>query len=104
MNGFVVKTEHLSKLATTQDQTADELAAATAAASNLSTQVWVSHGVTSGFSNVAFTKAEAARRAAGEAMKEASSSLAGKLRTASDVYQSTDEQAGKNIDKQVVER
>ena len=102
---LVVQTEHLGKLATVQDETANnQTTSATAAADNLSTAVWVSHGIVSLASNMAFTKAAAARRAAGEAAKKASTGLAGKLRIASTVYQGADELAAKNIAKQVVER
>ena len=59
--------------------------------------LWVSHGVICWASNVAIADAEAARRAAGEAMKAASTSLAGKLRTASTLYQSTDERGGREL-------
>jgi hypothetical protein len=104
MANLAVTPQALGKLATTQDQAANQAGTAAAAASNLEVQVWVSHGIVSGFSNVAFTKAEAARRAVGEAMKNSSTELAEKLRNAKAVYQSTDESTSQNLDKQVVDR
>jgi hypothetical protein len=99
---LVVIPGHLDKLATTQGQASSMAGSAATAASNIKTEVWVTHGVVCGASNVAFTNAEAARRAAGEAMKTVSTGLAVKLRAADDAYQSTDTQAGENIDKQLL--
>jgi len=103
MEKLVVSTDYLNQLATTQDVAATKEETAATAASNISTSLWVSHGVVCGASNVAVTKAEDARRKAGEAMKKASTDLAEKLRTASSVYDSTDTQSGDNLDKQVLD-
>ncbi|KKC02630.1 ESX-1 secretion-associated protein [Mycobacterium nebraskense] len=103
MADVAVTPEHLANLATAQDQASTQAGTAASAASNLEVAVWVSHGVVSGASNVAFTKAAAARQKTGEAMSAASTELAEKLRTAKAVYETTDEQSGKNLDKQVLE-
>ena len=99
---LAVTTGYLANLETTQDEAADKAGSAAMVASNLKSELWVSHGVISGASNVAFTNAEAARRAAGEAMKKASTDLAVKLRAARDAYGRTDEQAGQHIDQQLL--
>jgi hypothetical protein len=104
MRDLVVIPEYLKKLATIQDQAADKQGAAAKAASNLSGAVWVSHGVASAPSNMSLTTAEAARRAAGEAMKKASADLAVKLRTAGTSYESVDTQLGHDLDKQLLDR
>ncbi|OMC15306.1 MULTISPECIES: ESX-1 secretion-associated protein [unclassified Mycobacterium] len=103
MADVVVTPEHLDTLATTQDKASTQAASAASAASDLEVQVWVTHGVASGASNVAFTKAASARQAAGEAMSKGSTELAKKLRTAKNVYQSTDDESGKNLNKQVLD-
>ncbi|OBH39605.1 hypothetical protein A5692_00535 [Mycobacterium sp. E342] len=104
MADVTVTPGHLEELATTQDQASTQAGTAASAASGLETAVWVTHGVVSWYSNLAFTKAAEARKSTGEAMSKASTELAEKLRTAKKVYASTDEQAGKNIDKQVLDR
>jgi len=104
MENLVVNPEHLKGLATTQEVAATKEGAAATAASGIETAVWVTHGVVCGASNVAFTKAEAARRSAGDAMKKTSTNLAEKLRVASTAYESTDQQTGGQIDKQVLDR
>ena len=103
MDELVVDPDYVKQLATTQDEAATKEEAAAGAASNISTSLWVSHGVVCGASNVAVTNAEAARRAAGTALKQASNDLAEKLRVASEAYVNTDEETGEGIDKQVVD-
>jgi uncharacterized protein YukE len=98
---LTVTPEYLDALAAKQDQAADTAGSAAAAAAHLKTQVWVTHGVACGASNVGFSDAEAARRKAGQAMKQASTSLAAKLRSAANGYTSTDEQTTTAIDRQV---
>jgi hypothetical protein len=104
MADLEVTPEYLSKLATTHDAAASTAESAANAAASLTSDVWVSHGVASGASNVAFAKAEFARRGAGEAMKGSSTDLSAKLRAADDAYAGTDEQAGDNLDNQVLDR
>jgi hypothetical protein len=104
MADVTVTPEHLDKLATAQDQAATQAGTAASAAAGLEVDCWVSHGVVSGASNVAFTKAAEARKSTGEAMSKASTELAAKLRTAKKVYNTTDDQAGKNLDKQMLDR
>ena len=75
MADVAVTPEHLNKLATAQEQASTQAGTAASAAANLEVAVWVSHGVVSGASNVAFTKAAAARQKTGQAMSTASTSL-----------------------------
>ncbi|BBY03369.1 ESX-1 secretion-associated protein [Mycobacterium seoulense] len=103
MADVTVTPVHLEQLATTQDQASTQAGTAASAASGLEVDVWVTHGVVSWYSNLAFTKAADARKSTGDAMSKASTELADKLRTAKRVYASADEQAGKNIDKQVLD-
>ncbi|MBY0441963.1 MAG: ESX-1 secretion-associated protein [Mycobacteriaceae bacterium] len=96
-----ITTEHLNQLADKQDQAAAGSGEAAMTASDMKTNLWVSHGVASGPSNDAFTKAERARRHAGIALQNASAALAEKLRTAAAAYTSTDQQTSDNINKQL---
>lgn len=104
MADVVVTPEHLAKLATNQDQASTDAASAASAADNLEVATWVSHGVVSAASNLAFTAAADARKSTAEAMSAASKQLGEKLRTAKNVYATTDDQSSKNIDKQVLDR
>lgn len=104
MANVAVTPAHLDKLATAQDQASTQAGTAASAASSLEVDVWVSHGVVSWYSNLAFTKAADARKSTGDAMGKASTELADKLRTAKKVYEKTDDQAGENIDQQVLDR
>jgi len=103
MANLVVDPDYVKKLATTQDEAATKEGSAAGAAANLETALWVTHGVASAFSNVAMTSAENARRKAGEALQQASTDLAEKLRVASTAYVATDEETSATIDKQVVD-
>ena len=96
-----ITTEHLKQLADKQDQAAAGSGAAATTASNLKTDVWVTHGVASGPSNAAFTKAANARQDAGLALQKASAMLAEKLRAAATAYDSTDDQTSANLNKQL---
>ncbi|SOX53208.1 ESX-1 secretion-associated protein [Mycobacterium ahvazicum] len=104
MTDLAVTPEHLDNLATKQDQASTQAKTAGSAGSNVEVAVWVTHGVISGTSNVAFTKAAAARKKTADAMSKASTGLAGKLRTAKAVYGSADDEAGKSIDRQLLDR
>ncbi|MGD1344831.1 ESX-1 secretion-associated protein [Mycobacterium seoulense] len=104
MADVAVTPEHLDKLAITQEQASSQAGTAASAASGLETDVWVTHGVVCAASNLAFTNAANARKSTGDAMSRASTQLADKLRTAKSVYASTDEQSGKNIAQQVLDR
>ncbi|BBY21414.1 type VII secretion target [Mycobacterium stomatepiae] len=104
MADLTVTPEHLDKLATSQTQAASQATTASSAGSNVEVATWVTHGIISGASNVAFTKAAAARKKTADAMSKASTELAGKLRTAKAVYGSADDEAGKNIDRQLLDR
>lgn len=97
-----VETAHLSTLAAKQDNAATKEDSATAAATNIGSALWVSHGVVCGASNTAVSEAEEARRAAGEAMQKTSASLSERLRTARSLYESTDENSAESIAKQAV--
>ncbi|KAA1239356.1 ESX-1 secretion-associated protein, partial [Mycobacterium simiae] len=82
MADLVVTPENLARMATLQEQASAQAQTAAGAASNVEAGVWVTHGVASAFSNIAFTKAVAARASTGFAMKNSSAELAAKLRTA----------------------
>jgi hypothetical protein len=101
MTDLAVTPEHLDSLAKKQDQAASQATTAASAGANVEAATWVSHGIISGASNMAFTKAAAARKKTADAMSTASTGLAGKLRTAKAVYGSADDAAGKSIDKQL---
>jgi hypothetical protein len=104
MFDLALTASYLDGLSENQDDAANTAGSAARTASGIETSVWVTHGVVSGASNIAFAEAEAARRAAGGAMKKFSADLAVKLRTADEAYQRTDEQAGNNIDRQMPPR
>lgn len=96
-----ITTEHLKQLADKQDEAAAGAGSAAKATSGTEQKVWVSHGIASGASNDAFTKAEKARRHAAERLQRASVDLAAKLRAAAEAYDDTDRQTSENIAKQV---
>ncbi|WAC89805.1 type VII secretion target [Mycobacterium sp. Aquia_213] len=104
MADLAVTPEHLDTLATKQDQAATQATTPASAGANVEVATWVTHGVVSGVSNVAFTKAAAARKKTADAMSQASTKLAGKLRTAKAVYGSADGEASENIDRQLLDR
>jgi Excreted virulence factor EspC, type VII ESX diderm len=104
MSDLTVTPDYLDNLATIQDQTADKTGSAATVASGIATDLWVTHGVISGKSNVELISAEAARRSVVEAMQKVSVDLATKLRAAGDAYVGTDGQAAANIDEQVLPR
>lgn len=104
MADLIVTPEHLDTLATKQDQAAAQATSAASAGSNVEVATWVTHGIISGASNVAFTKAAAARKKTAEAVSKASTDLAGKLRTAKSVYGSADDAASESIDRQLLDR
>jgi hypothetical protein len=103
MTDLAVTPEHLDSLATKQDQAATQATTAASAASNMEVATWVTHGIISGASNIAFTKAAAARKKTADTMSQASTGLAGKLRTAKAVYGNADDEAGRSIDKQLLD-
>ncbi|WP_084298600.1 type VII secretion target [Mycobacterium genavense] len=75
MADLAVTPEHLDSLAIKQDQAATQATTAASAGSNVEIATWVTHGVISGVSNVAFTKAAAARKKTADAMSKASTDL-----------------------------
>ncbi|WP_051465108.1 ESX-1 secretion-associated protein [Mycobacterium genavense] len=79
MSDLVVTPNYLDRLATIQRQTSDNSATAAAVAKGIGDEVWVTHGIVSGPSNVALADAESARRSVIEAMQTASRQLADKL-------------------------
>jgi hypothetical protein len=99
-----VDPKHLRGLATTQDQSSDDMTAAINKTDGVSKRIWMSHGVYVGAANKAIEQAEAARKAAGKAVQAFSADLAKTLRTAVTAYAGTDDNAGENIDKQVLDR
>ncbi|MCV7408882.1 hypothetical protein AWC05_07210 [Mycobacterium florentinum] len=104
MADLAVTPEHLDTLAKKQDQAATQATTAASAGSNVEVATWVTHGIISGASNVAFTRAAAARKKTADAVSKASTDLAGKLRTAKTVYGSADGEASENIDRQLLDR
>lgn len=102
MLDLVVTPNYLDKLATIENQASGKIGSAAQVTNGVSGDVWVSHGVASEPSNIALTRAEGARRSAVEAMQHVCEDLAVKLGAAADAYAKTDEQAGGNIDQQLV--
>ena len=99
-----VDPKHLRGLATTQEQPSDDMTAAINATAGISKKIWISHGVYVGAANKAIERAEAARNTAGKAVQAFSADLAETLRTAVTAYEGTDDNAGENIDTQVLDR
>jgi len=104
MRALTVDPEHLENLASKQDQAKEKFEAGAAATDDIGWDVWWTHGLISAPSNVSVTKLEAARRAAGDALKNASGVLAANIRRGKQKYLSTDEQLGENLDKQMLDR
>jgi hypothetical protein len=104
MKTLTVDPDHLENLASKQDQAKEKIEAGPAAADGIGWDVWWSHGLISVASNVSVSKLEAARRAAGDALKNASVDLAANLRKGKEKYRSTDEELGENLDKQMLHR
>jgi len=102
MEDLSVTPEYLEHLANKQDESSKELEDAAHEASGIGSAVWLSHGLICGACNVAVVKAEAAHTAACEAMEAVSADLAEKLRAAEDAYEDADEEAGEDLDKQVL--
>jgi len=102
MNNLVVSADYLEKIASTQDDAAQSLGSAATAPSGTSDQVWITHGVICGPCANAMAEAEGVRSDVVKAVQAYSASLAGKLRAAEAMYQSTDQQSGENLNKQVV--
>ncbi|SOX53211.1 ESX-1 secretion-associated protein [Mycobacterium ahvazicum] len=95
--------QHIVALATAQESAAAQALRAGATGSNLRDAVWVTHGVISGASNVAFTKASAARAKTAEAVSKTAAALAQKLQTAKNAYQNTDEAMSNSLAAQFAE-
>jgi hypothetical protein len=104
MANLNVDPRDLEDLAKKQDDAATEAGGAATAHAGLSTNCWVTHGVISGPSNAVLNSVEEARKAAGTTIANAAGDLAGKLRTAKQVYGGVDEDLGGNIDSQVLSR
>jgi hypothetical protein len=104
MLNLVVTPNYLEQLATIENQASDNIGSAAEVTKGVSADVWLTHGVGSEPSNIALTRVEGARRAAVEAMQSVCHDLAAKLGTAAEAYTRTDEQAGANIDNQLVDR
>lgn len=103
MADLAVTPEHLIELAAQHDQAATDAHQATSAATNIKTDVWVTHGVICGSSNVWFARAEKARRDVGKSLEQACRDLAGTLRTASEIYDVLDIDLGENLNIQVLD-
>ncbi|OBA73411.1 hypothetical protein A5641_19390 [Mycobacterium sp. 1554424.7] len=103
MQSLDVTPAYLEELAQRQDQASAQAESATKAVSDVKTALWVSHGVASGWSNTAFTRAVAARAAAGQKLQQSSTTLAVNLRDAKTAYENTDAQAHDNLDQQALD-
>ena len=99
-----VSSERLEQLATTQDEASNDMDAATSATDGISDKVWKTHGYYPGCTNRAVEKAEAARRKAGEAAKEAGAGLAAKLGVARNAYADAETQVKDKFDKQMLDQ
>jgi hypothetical protein len=104
MTYLTVDPKYLKELAKKQDRASAKAGSAAEATSEASKWVWWTHGVISGASNAGVANAEAARRAAGEAMEKTAAHLGLTLRKAAEAYEGTDQDAAENLDKQVLAR
>ena len=104
MSKLKVTPEYLEKLAAKQAEAAAADLEAAKPPAETQKWIWVTHGVMSGFSNVAGSAAESSRRAAAEALQQVSLDLAAKLRTGKQVYTAVDEETGQNLDKQMSDK
>lgn len=95
---------HLNELAAKQDEMAGGAEQAAATTANLKSAVWVSHGVVSEYSNRWFGRAEAARNDALKSLQQECVDLAAALRATGAAYENLDQQAGENINNQVLDR
>ena len=104
MSELNVTPPYLEGLAQKHDTAKTDLGMAGEATRGIGKEVWLTHGVICGAANTAIAQAEASRSVASVGMKAVSEDLAEKLRAARGAYESTDEQTGRNIDKQVRDR
>lgn len=94
----------LETLATKQDEAGKWATQGADALSGTGSDCWVTHGVISGPSNSAFDTIESSRKAAGEALADASATLAAKLRGAKLAYEGVDGELKDNLAKQMLDK
>jgi len=97
----IFSSDYLEILAGKQDLAKDKANSSAGAANGIGKAVWISHCVFSGWSCGAMEGVEPTRKAAGEAMRDASNELAAKLRATKVTYTSVDEDEAANLSKQV---
>lgn len=98
---LIVSTAHLRDKADQHAVIADQIAAATRLTHGIGHDVWVAHGPISGPSNKAVEHAEAARKAAGNALKAAVERIQSNLHTAADSYDATDTHHANTLSEQM---
>lgn len=104
MADLLISPTVLETLAKNQTDAAKDAQAAANGLSGTGSDCWVSHGVISGSSNTAFSAVEETRQNAGQALANASTGLAAKLRAAKLAYEGVDSELGENLDKQMLDR
>ncbi|MHA7652237.1 type VII secretion target [Mycobacterium sp. ML4] len=104
MTELTVSPTILATLARNQTDAAAYAQAGADALSGTGKDCWVSHGVISGASNVAFDTIEGIRQATGTAFADASLGLAAKLQAADAAYGGVDEELADNLQSQMRDR
>lgn len=94
----------LETLAKNQEAAAKDAQAGAEAMNGTGSNCWLNHGVISGSSNGAFDTIEGIRKAAGNALANASNKMAAKLRTAKAAYSGVDSDLAGNLDKQMLDK
>lgn len=92
-----VLTDHLTELAGRHDATAGRILAAKEAVSELSADMWRTHGVACAASNIAASNAETLRAAAVKKRYEVAADLRDRLNWAATNYNDADWRAAKDI-------
>jgi hypothetical protein len=102
MTDVWVDPAYLEKLATRQDEAADEIADGVAGVEGCAENLWYDHGVVCGGTAISMQASEDERTRAGKTMELVSEALAENVRKAAANYVVTDEQADTVIDQQVL--
>jgi hypothetical protein len=104
MADVLVTPSTLETLAKNQEAAVKDAQQAAEAMNGVGTDCWVSHGVISGASNGGFNSIESIRKAAGNAIANASNLMAAKLRTAKKAYEGVDSELAGNLNKQLLDK
>lgn len=104
MTDVTVSPTTLETLAKNQESAAKDATAAAGDVDGTGSNCWLNHGVMSGCSNGAFDTIEGVRKAAGNALANASLSMAAKLRTAKKAYDGVDGELAQGLDKQMLDK